>query len=144
MTQAPIAARPARVYPKRPEEIRAAVTHGVQEGDNENAISYRARVPLSEKMEDLLLRFDYSKVCLLGVILPLLTAGKVRLEVETSIEIIEIAPTDLVTEEQAGLLLARGANLRARTTAGLTARDYARRGNHADVIALLESQRTTG
>ena len=95
----------AKSYSKSATEIQVTVSQGRKETNGMVSVTSNRTLSLSQKIEDLLLRFDYSKVYLMGVVLPLLTEGRVSIEVGDNVERIEIAKADVLNAAQASQLV---------------------------------------
>lgn len=95
----------AQLYPKKPSQIAVKERRieidagGTAHDDNaDNSIS------LSEKMESYLVRLGYSNTYVLGIIIQLMTQGKIRVEFRNHVERLEVKPSDLLTRTQAAAL----------------------------------------
>jgi DNA replication protein DnaD len=95
-----------QAYPKHPREIPIRIINRSIEDGLLSGIATTAEVALAEKMSDYLLRLGYSSAHITGIIVQLLTKGKVRVDFREYTERLElISPSDQLNSAQAMTLL---------------------------------------
>lgn len=96
----------ARAYPKHPRDILIRIIDRSVEDGILSGIATTAQVSLSDKLDDYLGRLGYSSAHITGIIVQLLTQGKVRVDFGQHAERIELVNSgDQLTSTQAmGLL----------------------------------------
>ena len=93
-------------YPKHPREIPIRIINRSIEDGLLSGIATTAEVTLGEKLSDYLLRLGYSSAHITGIIVQLLTKGKVRVDFREYTERLELVnPADRLTSTQAMTLL---------------------------------------
>ncbi len=95
----------AKPYPRLPQDILTQGACGKVEKDHSVVVIDTYSVPLSKKLADLLQRFGRNKTYVAAIIFPLLTEGKVCLDVGDKLERIQIASSDVLNFAQAAQLL---------------------------------------
>ncbi|MDD2707813.1 MAG: hypothetical protein PHV34_07355 [Verrucomicrobiae bacterium] len=93
-------------YPKHPRNIPIKIINRAIEDGLLSSIATTAEVALSEKVADYLLRLGYSSAHITGIIVQLLTKGKVRVDFREYTERLELINVgDRLTSGQAMSLL---------------------------------------
>ena len=127
----------AGAYPKHPKEIAIRIIDRSVEDGILSGIATTAEVRLSDKLNDYLTRLGYSGAHITGVVVQLLTQGKVRVDFGQHAERIELVHTaDLLTSTQAMSLLDDYINETAKAT------DTGRDGNVKTQRIVVQSRRS--
>ena len=93
-------------YPKHPKVIQIRITNREIEDGMISGIRTEASIPLSEKLDDYLVRLGYTSAHVTGIISQLLTQGKVRVDFRNHVERLELVETgDRLSSLQAVSLL---------------------------------------
>jgi hypothetical protein len=93
-------------YPKHPKEIPIRILNREIEDGMISGIRTEAGIPLSEKLNDYLVRLGYTSAHVTGIISQLLTQGKVRVDFRNHVERLELADlNDRLSSLQAVSLL---------------------------------------
>jgi len=96
----------AKSYPKEPKDIPIRIVNRSVEDGLASGIATTAEVSLSEKLDDYLVRLGYSSAYIIGIMVQLLTKGKVRVDFREYTERIELVNTeDMLSSAQAMNLL---------------------------------------
>ena len=96
----------AKAYPKHPRSILIRIIDRSVEDGILSGIATTAEVPLSDKLNDYMERMGYSSAHITGIIVQLLTQGKVRVDFGHHAERIELVNAgDQLTSAQAMSLL---------------------------------------
>ena len=80
----------ASAYTKHPRDILIRIVNQTVEDGVASGIATTAEVPLSEKLDDYLLRLGYSSAHIIGVMVELLTKTKVRVDFREYTERMEL------------------------------------------------------
>lgn len=93
-------------YPKSPNDIKIRVTQrGLDEGMMSGVLK-TDEMALADKLKDYVMRLGYSSAHITGVVVQLLTKGKVRIDFRDYVERLELLdPSDRLSSPQAMTLL---------------------------------------
>ncbi len=93
-------------YPKHPHQISIRIVHQDVEEGILSSIKKIAEIPLNQKLDDYFLRLGHSNTYTQGIIIALMTRGKVNVDFSAYTEHLElIDPSDTISAAQAISLL---------------------------------------